>query len=69
MFTDGDWPGPKHSVRVHQILFAWAQKLFDLEDIDSSHRYDLSLCYYCKARMDKDAKHRAICGLMKPYLL
>lgn len=28
----------------------WAQKIFDLEDTDSSHIVDVSLCYYCKAR-------------------
>lgn len=45
----------------------WAQKIFDLEDTDSSHIVDVSLCYYCKAKEDKDAKHDAICLLMEPY--
>lgn len=65
MFTDGDWPGPMGSVRVHQIL-SGPQKIFDLEDTDSSHIVDGSLCYYWKAREDKDAKHDAICLPMEP---
>lgn len=59
MFTNGDCSGPTRLVRVHQTL-SGPKKLFDVEDIDHSQSWDLSLCYYSDAGVDKDMKIHAI---------